>query len=215
VIDNDRTLRLGSSQVSRAVTGVREFLLRGEFRTGERIAEIPLAAKLGVSRTPLRLAFERLANEGLIKALPHAGFAAIEFSLDDIWQAIEARSVLEGAAARLAAERLKNPARLETLLKIDVEAKNSLKSDVELFTDRYLDLNEAFHSAILDLANNRVLRRAVEQIWRLSFVSPRAIILLYKSVPELKEIIPIAQEQHRGIIRAIEQGEGARGKLGA
>jgi GntR family transcriptional regulator of vanillate catabolism len=209
-ISHEKSLRLGATQVSRAVMELRELLLRGVFRRGERIAEIAMAARLGVSRTPLRLAFERLANEGLLQALPHAGFAAKEFSPDDIWQAIEARSILEGAAARMAAERSRNSARLDTLRQIDHEVEASLKEDIEVFANRYLDLNEAFHSAILDLADNRVLRREVEKIWRLPFVSPRAIILLYQKVPTLREIIPIAQEQHRGILRAIERGEGAR-----
>src|SRR5579863_10601562 len=119
-IDADAsTSRDSASQVSRATLGLREMLLRGALRPGQRIAEIPLSAKLGVSRTPLRLAFERLEHEGLIKALPSTGFAAGEFTLNDIWDAIEARGILEGAAARIAAERLNNPAQLEPLRKIN------------------------------------------------------------------------------------------------
>ena len=81
-IGNTKTLRDSASQISRATLGLREMLLRGAFAPGQRIAEIPLSAKLGVSRTPLRLAFEKLEHEGLIKALPHSGFAANEFSVD-------------------------------------------------------------------------------------------------------------------------------------
>src|SRR5579863_6203658 len=118
-IDTDAsTSRDSASQVSRATLGLREMLLRGALRPGQRIAEIPLSKKLGVSRTPLRLAFEKLEHEGLIKALPHSGFAASEFTITDIWDAIEIRGVLEGAAARLAAERLTNPSLLEPLREI-------------------------------------------------------------------------------------------------
>ena len=92
-IGDTKTLRDSASQVSRATLGLREMLLRGALRPGQRIAEIPLSAKLGVSRTPLRLAFEKLEHEGLVKALPHTGFAASEFSISDIWDAIETRSV--------------------------------------------------------------------------------------------------------------------------
>jgi GntR family transcriptional regulator of vanillate catabolism len=209
-IGNTKTLRDSASQISRATQGLREMLLRGVFRPGIRIAEIPLSEKLGVSRTPLRLAFEKLEHEGLIKALPHSGFAANEFSVDDIWEAIETRGILEGAAARLAAERLKNPAELEPLRKICRAAEEALSLDVEIFTDQYLDLNEAFHSAILHLAKNQVLRRTAEQVCRLPFASPSALILLYKIVPASRELIPIAQEHHRGLIDAIELREGAR-----
>lgn len=197
-------------QVSRAVVGLREMLLRGEFRPGERIAEIPLSSKLGVSRTPLRLAFEKLANEGLIKSLPHSGFAASEFSIDYIWDAIETRGILEGAAARIAAERLKDPAQLEPMRKVCRAVDEILKSDFEHFADQYIDLNEAFHSALLDLAGNQVLRRSVEQVNRLPFASPSSLILLNKNLPASMEIIPFAQEHHRGIIDAIENREGAR-----
>jgi GntR family transcriptional regulator of vanillate catabolism len=209
---DEKTKALGdsASQISRATQGLREMLLRGAFHPGMRIAEIPLSAKLGVSRTPLRLAFEKLEHEGLIKALPHSGFAANEFSVEDIWEAIETRGILEGAAARLAAERLKNPAQLEPLRKICRAAEEALRLDIEIYTVQYLELNEAFHSGILDLADNQVLRRATEQVCLLPCASPSALILLYKNVPASRGLIPIAQEHHRAIISAIELREGAR-----
>jgi GntR family transcriptional regulator, vanillate catabolism transcriptional regulator len=209
-VEKPKPLQDSASQIARATQGLREMLLRGVFHPGVRIAEIPLSIKLGVSRTPLRLAFEKLVHEGLIKALPHSGFAANEFSVDDIWEAIETRGILEGAAARLAAERLKSPAELEPLRKICRAVEDALTLDVEIFTDQYLDLNEAFHAAILDLAKNEVLRRTADQVCRLPFASPSALILLYKNVPESRGLIPIAQEHHRALIDAIELREGAR-----
>src|ERR1700733_14809544 len=104
-----------ASLVARATLGLREMLLRGAFRPAQRIAEIPLSGKLGVSRTPLRLAFEKLEYEGLVKALPNSGFAANEFTVNDIWDAIETRGILEGASARLAAERWKHSSQLDPL----------------------------------------------------------------------------------------------------
>jgi GntR family transcriptional regulator of vanillate catabolism len=76
--------------------------------------------------------------------------------------------------------------------------------------DRFLDLNEAFHSVILDLAKNKVLKRTAQQVSRLPFASPSALILLYKIVPASRELIPVGQEHHRAIIDAIERREGAR-----
>ncbi len=204
-----KALRDRSSQVSRATLGLRELLLRGALRPGQRIAEIPLSAKLGVSRTPLRLAFEKLEHEGLIKALPNSGFAANEFSITDIWDAIETRGILEGASARLAAERLKDPAQLEPLRKINCTMDGISTMDVESFT-RYLDWNEAFHFAILDLANNQILRRALDQVYKFPFVSPSSLVLLARTLPGSKQILPIAREHHRALIDAIEHREGAR-----
>lgn len=204
-----KSLRDSDSQVSRAALGLREMLLRGALRPGERIAEIPLSAKLGVSRTPLRLAFEKLQHEGLIYALPHSGFAATEFQISDIWDAIEARGILEGSCARLAAERLTDASQLEPLRKIHRAMEESLARDVENSTE-YLDLNEAFHMSIQELANNKILRRAIEQVYKLPFASPSSRVLLSRTLPAWREIMPIAEEHHRGLINAIEHREGTR-----
>jgi GntR family transcriptional regulator of vanillate catabolism len=198
-----------ASQVARATLGLRELLLRGAFRPGQRIAEIPLSAKLGVSRTPLRLAFEKLEHEGLIKALPHTGFTPCEFSPTDIWDAIETRGILEGACARLAAERLNDPAQLEPLLRINRSMSQISVMNFESFA-RYVDLNVAFHLAIQDLANSQILRRALEQVYKFPFASPGSRVLLAETLPGSKEIRPIAEEHHRALIDAISHRQGAR-----
>ena len=100
-----------SSQTGRTVLNLREMLLRGDFQPGERLSELPLVARLGVSRTPIRLALDRLANEGLLEIVPTGGFVVRAFTLTDVYDAIEMRGVLEGAAARLATERLQDPQR--------------------------------------------------------------------------------------------------------
>src|SRR6202042_2625336 len=89
------------SQTGRTLLNVREMILRGDFQPGERISELPMVARLGVSRTPIRLALDRLAHEGLLEASPSGGFVVRAFTIEDVWDAIETRGVLEGAAARL------------------------------------------------------------------------------------------------------------------
>src|SRR5437879_11434407 len=76
------------SHSGRAVALLRELLLGGEFRPGERISELPLVERLGVSRTPIRLALEKLAQEGLLEKSPTGGFTVRAFTLSDIWDAI-------------------------------------------------------------------------------------------------------------------------------
>ena len=94
------------TQTERLVLSLRERILKGEFPRGERLTELGLVSLLQVSRTPIRLALERLANEGLLDPIPTGGFRVRSFSLVDIWDAIEIRGVLEGTAGRFAAERL-------------------------------------------------------------------------------------------------------------
>src|SRR5579862_1337184 len=109
------------SQTGRTVLNLREMLLRGDFQPGERLSELPLVARLGVSRTPIRLALDRLANEGLLEVFPTGGFVVRAFTLTDVYDAIEVRGALEGTAARMAAERLQDPYELTGLRAIEQE----------------------------------------------------------------------------------------------
>ena len=87
------------------VLRLREMILSGELPGGSRIAELNLVQKLGLSRTPIRGALQRLEQEGLLQALPNRGYAVRVFSEREIGEAIELRGMVEGFAARLAAER--------------------------------------------------------------------------------------------------------------
>ena len=77
----------------------------GERPAGSRFAEVALAERLGVSRTPIRASLMRLEQEGLLGPLPGGGYTVRTFSERDISDAIELRGTLEGLLARLAAER--------------------------------------------------------------------------------------------------------------
>ncbi len=82
------------SQTARATLSLRELLLEGRFQPGEAILQqVPLAAELSVSRSPLRIALERLSHEGLLEVRPTTGFVVAEFSANDIYDAIELRAL--------------------------------------------------------------------------------------------------------------------------
>jgi GntR family transcriptional regulator, vanillate catabolism transcriptional regulator len=97
------------SRTTKATLGLRELIFNGELAPGQCVPEVAVAVRLGVSRTPLRLALGTLAHEGLLKPLTGGGFLVCSFTLDDVADAIELRGVLEGTAARFAAERLESP----------------------------------------------------------------------------------------------------------
>ena len=80
-------------------------ILRGDLAPGERLAELALAERLGVSRTPIRQALPALAREGLLAAAGRRGYVVRSFSPQDVVDAIETRGLLEGLAARRVAER--------------------------------------------------------------------------------------------------------------
>jgi GntR family transcriptional regulator of vanillate catabolism len=197
------------SRIDQTVLSLREALLRGDFRPGERISELPLAARLGISRTPLRLALQRLAHEGLLRTLPGRGFAAGEFTLEDVWDAIEIRGVLEGTAARLAAERLTSPSDLKKLNAYCRAMEALVPMHLENFV-RYLDLNQGFHRELWNLAKSPMLLRAIAGVLSLPFAAPGALVFGNAESQCSDRAAHIALEHHRSILEAIEAREGAR-----
>jgi GntR family transcriptional regulator of vanillate catabolism len=200
------------SQRLRAVLRLRELILDGELTRGERISEIPLAARLGVSRTPLRLALAQLEHEGLLEAAPSGGFVVRSFTADDVADAIELRGTLEGTAARLAAERLQDPRELEAMYGCVAQMDAIVRpGDAAIPTfERYVELNERFHTLLVGLAKSNVIRGAIEQALALPFASPSAFVRVQADLPESHRILYVAQTQHRAILEAIEGREGAR-----
>jgi GntR family transcriptional regulator of vanillate catabolism len=198
-----------ASQIARAFIGVREMLLLGEFGRGERISELPLVARLGVSRTPIRLALERLAHIGFLDVVPTGGFAVRNFTIAEVLDAIEVRAVLEGTAARLAAERLTDVADLDQLHHHAAQMSALKGLTIDSLSD-YMDANEAFHAALVDLAKSEMLRRSIEQVSSLPFASPSAMVFPTSVLPNSDEMLKIANLHHRSIIEAIGNRQGTR-----
>ena len=131
----------------RALFALREQILSGEFKPGDRMSELPLVERLGVSRTPLRLALASLEHEGLLRVLPAGGYVVREFTQADMRQAIEIRGVLEGTACRFAAEQGASRRDLRALRTINEQIEPLVhRADYESF-ERYIALNAEFHDA--------------------------------------------------------------------
>ena len=205
------TANANKTQITRALLRLRELILGGEFKPGERMAELPLVERLGVSRTPVRLALAALEHEGLVRRLHGGGYVVREFTPADITDAIELRGVLEGTAARFAAER--GPARreLRALRTINAEIHGLVhRTDYESF-ERYLHLNERFHARLVEMAASPLLERAIAGIVSLPFAGPSAaLILAMAELPESRDILVIAHRHHLSLIEAIERRQGGR-----
>jgi len=204
-----------SSQTGRTVLNLREMLLRGDFQPGERVSELPLVARLGVSRTPIRLALDRLANEGLLEIWPTGGFVVRAFTFTDVSDAIEMRGVLEGAAARLAAERLQDSREVTGLRSLQDELERVMPLDPQLHPTidsfaHYLDLNESFHSTLVGLAKSPMLRKTLDRLLSLPFASPSATVFARLKLPKAKELLTVAHEHHNALIEALENRQGSR-----
>lgn len=187
------------SQSSRAIAQLRQLLLGGEYRPGERIAELPLVKRIGVSRTPIRLALEKLAQEGLLEPARGGGFAVRAFTIADLWDAIEARGALEGVAARLAVERPADPRALPARLEKLREHTAAMASG-----EQYSTFNVAFHKGLIELSGSSMIAWALERFESIPFASPMAI-----AFPLTGEIMKTAVEHHNSIVDAVQNGDAA------
>jgi GntR family transcriptional regulator of vanillate catabolism len=198
-----------ASQTARALFKLRESLLRGEFAPGERMSELPLVARLGVSRTPIRLALERLAHIGLLDLNTAGGFTVRGYTPAEALDAIEIRGVVEGTAARLASERLTDASELDTLRQLGDQMDRLERLTIDSFA-HYMDLNEAFHATIIDLAKSAILRRAFQQAVSLPFASPSAMVFPTSGLAYSDAALAVAKEHHRSLIEAIATRQGTR-----
>ena len=197
---------------SRVIVRIREMILHGELAPGERVREVELAGRLGVSRTPVRESLPILAQEGVLTQLDTRGFVVRSFTPQEIMDAIDVRGALEGLAARMLAEQ-GPPRRLiqslhECLREGDeIFAKRHL---VESDEARYGEMNKQFHDLIVQGAGSRVIAEAIERNGRIPFAAAYAIAFDRVNLPRMYDFLRTAHHQHHLIVQALENGEGAR-----
>lgn len=137
-----------------------------QLRPGQRLPEVLLAEQLEVSRTPVREALRRLANEGLVVLMPNVGASVVTPTRQEMLDTYEVRNVLECLAIRKAAGRITavQLARLEE--KIEEETEVFAQRDLEA----YIEINNAFHRIIAEASGNLVLADSIENYLARTFV---------------------------------------------
>ena len=191
---------------------LRQRIMEGHFPPGTRLAEEAVAEALGVSRTPIRLAFRTLEQEGLLEKTGKRGLVVRDFSEADVLCALEVRGVLEGLAARRLAERgLSAEVRQRLQACLDqgerVLAAGHLRAeDIAAWSQ----LNDAFHNAIVGAAGSPVIGDAITRNNHLPFASAASIRIDPKALDREFDKLRIAQLQHRLVFDALVRGESAR-----
>ena len=177
---------------------LREAILKGVLKPGERLMEIQLAEEMGVSRTPVREAIRKLELEGLVAMVPRKGAYVASLSMKDIIEVFEIRGALEGLAAELAAERITDE-ELEELERYLVRITESIEAD-DLALVVAIDTD--FHSQLYKASRNERLAQIInnlrEQIQRFRTTS--------LSLPGRMQA---ALEEHKKIVDAISTRDGA------
>jgi|RhiMetStandDraft_4_1073278.scaffolds.fasta_scaffold54735_2 GntR family transcriptional regulator of vanillate catabolism len=208
-----RTLRFSNSpapsasQSDRVTLMLREMVLTGAFATRRRLTELDLVGRLNASRTPIRHALSRLAHEGLLERVHSGGYRVRAFAIEDVWDAIEIRGVLEGTAARLAAERYSGPDDLAEI-RVHLQRMEALLPLRPRQYPRFLEHNDRFHRALWQLSKSRMVVATLEGILSLPFAAPSAHVFIQAAAAA--HTAEIGQEHHRRIVEAIAAHEGAR-----
>ena len=194
---SESAINLAAPIVPQIIQELRQAIVEMRLKPGEALSEKEVAARYGISRQPVREAFIKLAEAGLVQILPSRGTFVVRISVRDVLNARFLREAIECALARTAAAVVR-PDDIERLDHILAE-----QSDAEASGDaaRFYELDEAFHRALAEICECdsalRVVEGARAQMDRVRFLS-------------LPEATPIAAliAQHRTIVAALECGDG-------
>lgn len=150
------------SRVGAAYEAIRQRILDNVYPPGHRALEGEIAEELGISRTPVREALIRLANEGLVEVVPRHGMRVLPVSPTDMAEIYAVLTALESVAADLLARRRPSDAELKPLVEATRDMTRALKADD---LDAWAAADERFHQGLVELAGNRALADAVSRLW--------------------------------------------------
>ncbi|OZG26153.1 GntR family transcriptional regulator [Williamsia sp. 1138] len=191
-----RTVARRESFDKQAAEWLRAAIIEGEYPPGQRLTEASLADDAQVSRSTMRTALLYLAAEGLVVQAAYSGWKVTELSASDAREVYTLRSALDGLAAQLAAQAM-TPASADQLherLASLLEAAREHPS-----TRQLAEADMAFHSCIVDLANNRRLRDHYDRI--------TGAVLLYVHATNVRASIETIIDEHTAIYQALRQGD--------
>lgn len=190
-IERHQTLR------EKILENIRDAILKGTLKAGERVSEPDLAERYGISRTPIREAFRQLESEGYLTVVPRKGAVVTSLSERDVEEFYSIKSILEGYAARLAAEKLTEK-ELDRLQSINDRLRRlATAGDVKTF----FRIHNEFHELFIKASGNEKLLELIQQLLK-KFDRLRVASL---SLPGRMEI---SVQEHEKIIEAFKNHDG-------
>ena len=176
------------------IAELRQAILTGRLKAGERLVEERLADELGVSRNPVREAIRALASEGLIEVAARRGASVAVMSEQEARETIEVRALLEGHNARLAARRHDG----RVIKRIEAVLNKGTAAVATGHFDQLFQLNQEFHSELAAAGQNRVLGELLQRL------RDRTAMLFAPMSPTRQSR---SWNEHAGILRAIIDGD--------
>jgi GntR family transcriptional regulator of vanillate catabolism len=203
------------TQLARATVNVREMILRGRLKPGQRVTEIMLADLLGMSRTPVRQALPVLAREGLLVESWSRCYLVRTFTRGDILDAIDLRGVLEGFAVRRIGERGASAELLQQLRECLEEGDRIFRKRHLVDSDEaaYGAMNSRFHAALLTEADSPIISGALASNDCIPFASAGAIAFDATDLQAMFDALFFAHMQHHAIYDALEAGQSVRAEF--
>jgi DNA-binding GntR family transcriptional regulator len=181
---------------------IREAIQQGDFVPGDRILEEDIANRFKISRTPVREALRRLEDEGLLIHQAHQGLTVAKLDYQMVMELFIVRDVLEGAAARMAAQFASAP-EVEMLVDMTVRERELADSAEKMALH-----NRRFHAAICTMAHNRYLSKTLG-------VLSDSMALLSKTSFSLPDRRVKVLEEHLAIVEAIKVRDPERAEAAA
>ncbi|QPH53356.1 GntR family transcriptional regulator [Pontivivens ytuae] len=196
---NDKPRKLTANE---AFEKIRDKILTGRIKPGDRLNEGELASELGLSRTPVREAIRRLESDGLVVHEPHRGVTVNQLDNQAVSELYTIREVLEATAAALAAQ---HASEMEIAALSDLLARQKPNDANPAEASR---LNRIFHRAICDGAHNRYLNRTLDGL-------AQSMALLGRTTLSVPGRQAEAIEEHTAILDAIARRDAAAAEAAA
>ena len=179
---------------------LREAILKGELKPGERLMELQLASKLGVSRTPIREAIRMLELEGLAVTIPRKGAEVAKMTVKDMEDVLEVREALDELAARIACNKITEE-QLQTLSKVKDAFEESTKTtDIK----QIAMYDEKFHDVIYESTGNvrlvNLLNNLREQIYRYRVEYLKNVEVYPRLIKEHETILKALQDRNQELV---------------
>ncbi|HEX3874121.1 MAG TPA: GntR family transcriptional regulator [Solirubrobacteraceae bacterium] len=186
------------SLVDLAAEKIRELLLAGTLKPGERVREEWLSSRLGISRPPLREAIRVLVHQGLLERMPRRGVRVVELTDADIRDIYSLRSVLDRFALELGVP-VGDPAMLAPLRRAVVEMRAAARSGAHA---PYVEANRQFHLALIRLGGNGRLTMTYELL-----MNQMQLLMSVNLSRESAEDREVGVRRHEELLDAIETGD--------
>ncbi|MXW88527.1 MAG: GntR family transcriptional regulator, partial [Acidimicrobiaceae bacterium] len=198
-------IEAGDLLADRAYTQLSTAILRNELPPGTSLSVPELARRLGISRSPVREAVQRLIWDGLADYRGRRGTVVVDIDLSDFLRLLEVREVLEALAARLAAER-GSDAQRDDLRQIHQEFESLKSSDASQWA--FLEIDMRFHAAIRAMSHNQDLDTTLARSQGRAHLS---LNTLWRRERNLR----VTQREHAAICEAIVDGDTDRAESAA